>query len=113
CLLIVLLVFSVAGAARDVAPVEQDLDGDASAGLTGHPPTSAVRAAFTESSYAPAATALLHLRGSAQVLRIRLYHAAAGHDGPLQGAPVTPSRTFRASASKVALTVGAWPSGLY
>src|SRR5207302_1589032 len=47
-----------------------------------------VQAAFTERSYPPGARAVLQLRGRASLVRIRLYHAGAGDEGPLQGSPV-------------------------
>src|SRR5439155_1416969 len=76
-------------------------------------PAHAVEAAFAQRSYAPGATAILHLRGTANRLRIRLYHAGAGHEGVLQGSPVGPQTTLGDPAGSVAVQLGAWPSGLY
>jgi hypothetical protein len=77
------------------------------------PPDRSVQAAFTARSYAPGASAILHLRGSAKLLRIGLYRAAAGHDGPLQGSPVSPMASFEAPAADLVFRLGSWPSGLY
>jgi hypothetical protein len=90
-----------------------ELDGDASSGIATKPPNNAVQAAFAKRSYAPEAHALLQLRGSAPLLRIRLFHAGPGRDGPLQGAPVGAQQTLRDSPDSVAVPVGSWPSGLY
>ena len=88
-------------------------DGDASHGIARTPPNSAVQAAFPERSYAPGETAVLHLLGSERGLQLRLYHAGAGRDGPLQGVPVDASTTLAGTASTVAVKLGSWPSGLY
>src|SRR3989442_9064125 len=93
---VVPVVLLLAGGAARVAITPQhrpqpELDGDASSDIATRPPNAGTQAGFTERSYAPGTTAILHLRGSATALRIRLYHAGAGHDGPLDGAPVGPS----------------------
>jgi len=72
-----------------------------------------VQAAFGDRSYAPGSKATLYLRGGAPVLRIALYRAAGGHDGPLQGEPVGPPTVVRTPARKVTLSLGRWRSGLY
>jgi hypothetical protein len=115
-LLLLLLVFAVVSArpaARPLPSQAEDLDGDASSGIATTPPNDAVQAAFTKRSYAPGQNAILHLRGRASVLRVELYHAGAGPEGPMQGAPVGAQQTLRDPSSSVALTLGAWPSGLY
>src|SRR5438552_2806978 len=83
-----------------------DLDGDASAHLATTAPNPGVQAAFADQSYAPGSSAVLRLRGSARQLRIGLFRAAAGHEGPLQGAPVTPTASFRSPAGSVTLHLG-------
>jgi hypothetical protein len=91
-----------------------DLDGDASSGLVTKTPNDAVQAAFTASSYAPGSTAVLHLRGTAPLLTLRLFHAgAAAYGGPLQGAPVGSAQSLRHPSSDIKLLLGSWPSGLY
>ena len=90
-----------------------DLDGDASSGLVAKQPNDAVQAAFTARSYAPGSTAVLHLRGTAPLLTIRLFHAGAAAGGPLQGAPVSTAQTLRHPSGDVKLMLGSWPSGLY
>lgn len=90
-----------------------ELVGNASSGLATAPPNHATQAAFTARSYNPGSVATLRLRGSANRLQIRVYHAGAGHDGPLQGAPVTATLTLGGSARSIPLTLGSWPSGLY
>ena len=113
---LVLLSLLVFAGARPTAPrvgPAADLDGDASSGIATKPPNDAVQAAFTKRSYAPGAPAILQLRGTAPLLRIRLFHAGAGHDGPLQGSPVGTALTLRRPSSDVALALGSWPSGLY
>jgi hypothetical protein len=90
-----------------------DLDGDASSGLVTTTPNDAVQAAFTASSYAPGSTAVLHLRGTAPLLTIRLFHAGAAARGPLQGASVSAAQTLRHPSSDIKLLIGSWPSGLY
>src|SRR2546430_5381460 len=70
-----------------------------------------LEASFAQRSYAPGATALLKLRGPADGVSIQIYRAGSGHEGPLQGAPV--SAPFAAHGSTVAVRLGAWPSGLY
>ena len=72
-----------------------------------------MQAAFIKRSYAPGELAILRLRGTAPLLRVRIFHAGAGHDGPLEGAPVETALTLRRPSSDVALAVGSWPSGLY
>ncbi len=104
------LVLAGAACGGRSAPADDDVDGDASSGLTAKPPNDAVQAAFAARSYAPGATAVLRLRGRAPLLRIRLYRAGAGKDGPLQGKPVTPAQTIRGTGP---LVLGQWPSGLY
>jgi hypothetical protein len=84
---------------------------DAAAGA--RPPAHAVEVAFARRSYPPGASAILNLRGTAKRLRIRLYHAGAGHEGVLQGSPVGPQTTLGDPAGSVAVRLGAWPSGLY
>ena len=64
-------------------------------------------------SYQAGAVATLQLRGDADGLRVRIYQAGAGHQGPLQGAPVDQLLTLRGSTHRASVTVGAWPSGLY
>ncbi len=105
-----LLLLTFAGAGVQAT---QEIDGDASSGLAAAPAHAGVQAAFTESSYAPGATATLRLRGSAPLLRIRLFHAGAGHDGPLQGAPVGGSHTVTRGGGDIAMSLGPWPSGFY
>jgi hypothetical protein len=90
-----------------------DLDGDASSGLVTTQPNDAVQAAFTARSYAPGSTAVLHLRGTAPLLTIQLFHAGAAASGPLQGAPIGLAQTLRRPSDDVKLTLGFWPSGLY
>jgi hypothetical protein len=90
-----------------------DLDGDASCGIATKPPNESVQAAFTARSYAPETRAVLRLRGTASFLRVQLFHAGAGHDGPLQGAPADSERTLTHPSKNVALRVGSWPTGLY
>ena len=68
--------------------------------------TPPVQAAFVQRSYAPGDAAVLKLRGGGSV-RVRIFHAGAGHDGVLQGAPVSPQQ------SSPVVRVGNWPSGLY
>src|SRR5713101_3075587 len=112
--LALLLVFVVARPhPQHAASSPAELDGDASSGIATTPPNTAVQAAFALRSYAPGAHAILRLRGSAPVLRIQLFRAGAGHDGPLQGLPVAAAQTLRNPASSVALAFGSWPSGLY
>src|SRR5213592_1246269 len=106
-----LLVFVVAGPhAPRVTASPAELDGDASSGIATRPPNTAVQAAFAKRSYAPGAHAILRLRGSAPLLRIQLFRAGAGHDGPLQGSPVTKPQTLRNLSSSVPFPVGSWPS---
>ncbi len=92
---------------------DDDDNGNASAGLQTTPPNKAVQAAFTESSYAPGAAATLTLRGTARAVRIQFFRAGYGTDKPMQGLAVSPSRTVIRPQIRLALTVGAWPSGLY
>ncbi len=111
-----LVLILVGGTARVATPQHRpqpELDGDASSSIARRPPNAGIHAAFTERSYTPGATAILRLRGSAPALRIRLYHAGAGQDGPLQGAPVGPSTTLPRGAVSVPVKLGAWPSGYY
>jgi hypothetical protein len=100
-------------APKPVALGAVDLDGDASSGLVTTTPNDAVQAAFTASSYAPGSAAVLHLRGSAPLLTIRLFHAGAATNGPLEGSPIGAAQTLRHPSSDIKLTVGFWPSGLY
>jgi hypothetical protein len=74
---------------------------------------ASVQAAFGQRSYGPGQIAILHLRGRATSINVRFYRAGAGHVGPLQGLPVSASRTLRQPAQQIALTLGDWPSGLY
>ena len=90
-----------------------ELVGNASSGLATAPPNQAVQAAFTARSYAPGSVATLRLRGNANRLQIRIYHAGAGHEGPLQGAPGDAALTLGGSARSVPVPLGSWPSGLY
>jgi hypothetical protein len=108
------LVFAAADpTAHSTAGPPPEVDGDAASGLVNSPPNHAVQAAFTQRSYAPDGTATLHLLGGANGLQVSIYRAGAGHDGPLQGSPVDLSQTLHGSTRDVALTLGAWPSGLY
>jgi hypothetical protein len=68
--------------------------------------TPPVQAAFAQRSYAPGDVAVLGLRGGGSV-RIRIFHAGAGRDGVLQGAPVSAPQGSRV------VRIGNWPSGLY
>jgi hypothetical protein len=90
-----------------------DPDGDASGGLVTIAPNRAVQASFTARSYAPGQAATLRVRGDADGLRIDVFHAGAGGEGPLQGAPVAPGRALADSHDTVSVRVGPWPSGLY
>jgi hypothetical protein len=90
----------------------EELDGDASSGIALKPPNAGVQAAFAERSYSPGTIATLRFRGSAAGIVIRIYHAGAGHDGPLQGAPVG-AATPIGRTSRFAVKLGAWPSGFY
>src|SRR5437879_12964018 len=113
-LLLLLLLVSVAARPQTrVTASPAELDGDASSGIATKPPNGSVQAAFTARSYGPGARAILRLRGTAPLLRIRLFHAGAGHEGPLQGAPVDSEKTLRDPSRNVVLPVGSWPSGLY
>jgi hypothetical protein len=112
-ILLLPLVFVGRSPAPHMTSSPAELDGDASSGIATKPPNDAVQAAFTKRSYAPGAHAILHLRGTAPILRVRLFHAGAGHDGPLQGSPVGPTLTLQAHSSDVTLTIGSWPSGFY
>ena len=110
----VALVLLAAGAARPVpSPPDDDHDGNASSGLSTTPANPGVEAAFEARSYAPGARATLRLTGRAPVLQLRLFHAGAGSSGPLQGAPLGPARTLHAASSRIAVSLGDWPSGLY
>lgn len=100
-------------AAKPAGESSLDLDGDASSGLVTKRPNDAVQAAFTARSYAPGSTAVLHLRGTAPLLRLQLFHAGAAAGGPLEGAPVSAAQTLRRPSADVTLTLGSWPSGLY
>jgi hypothetical protein len=111
--LLLVLIFGVPRPHPRVAVSPADLDGDASSGIATKPPNRGVQAAFTERSYPPGAHAILQLRGTASLLRIRLFRAGAGHDGPLQGAPVGSEMTLRDPSHSVGIPVGRWPSGLY
>ena len=111
-----LVLLLAGGTARVATPrhhPKPEVDGDASSSLVKTPPNTATQAAFTERSYAPGATAILHLRGRDTGLELRLFHAGAGHDGPLDGAAVGPSTALRSSAADVSVKLGAWPSGYY
>jgi hypothetical protein len=112
-LVLCVLAFVVARPQPPTTASPADLDGDASAGIATKPPNRGVQAAFAERSYAPGVQAILRLRGTAPLLRVRFFHAGAGHDGPLQGAPVDSGTILRDPSRSVALTVGSWPSGLY
>lgn len=92
---------------------QPDPDGDASSGIAQAPPNPGVQAAFALRSYAPGTTGILQLRGTADGLKLQLYHAGAGHDGPLQGAPVTSPTTLVGQATITTVAFGSWPSGLY
>jgi hypothetical protein len=72
-----------------------------------------IQAAFAARSYAPGARAVIRLRGGAPLLRVRLFRAGAGLDGPLQGVAVDATRTVRSPGDQIAVTIGNWPSGLY
>src|SRR5439155_20534141 len=111
CLASLPLALAGGGGGRPRPPA--DPDGDASAHLATTAPNPGVQAAFADQSYAPGSSAVLRLRGSVRQLRIGLFRAAAGHEGPLQGAPVTPTASFRSPAGSVTLHLGSWPSGLY
>jgi hypothetical protein len=113
--LLVLAVTATASApAHQPRPAaEVEVDGDASSGIATKPPNTGVQAAFAQRSYAPGEHAVLQLRGSAPSLQIRLFHAGAGHSGPLQGAPVGAAQTLTHASSTVSLTIGPWPSGFY
>ena len=89
-----------------------EVDGDDSAGLAGVVPAG-VQAAFTARSYAPGATALLELRGRKGPVRIQLYRAGAGHDGPMQGAPVGPATVSQGRRDRLDVRIGRWSSGFY
>src|SRR4051812_13187396 len=97
----------LAGAA---ASPREEIEGDASSGIVTTPPNDAVQAAFAARSYAPGAIAILRLRGSAASLRVQIFRAGVGHEGPLQGNPVQAARAVRGTA---AIRIGAWPSGFY
>jgi hypothetical protein len=112
-LLLVLVLGTLRPAAAAPKRAAVELDGDASSGLVTTPPSSGVQAAFTERSYPPGATAVLRLRGGAPLLRVGIYRAGAGHEGPLQGLAVTPDRTLRRATGSVDVTIGAWASGFY
>jgi hypothetical protein len=112
-LLLLGLVFVVARPHPRVTAPPAELDGDASSGIATKPPNGGVQAAFTERSYTPGAHAILRLRGTAPLLRIRLFHAGAGADGPMQGAPVDSETTLRNPSQSSAWAIGALPSGLY
>jgi hypothetical protein len=90
---------------------DDELVGNASAALATTPPNDAVQAVFTQRSYGPGTTAVLRLRAAKPDVRIRIYHAAAGGEGPLQGAPVSTERS--ATTPTVSIALGNWPSGLY
>jgi hypothetical protein len=90
---------------------DDDLVGNASAALAKTPPNAAVQASFTRRSYDPGSTATLRLRGGAAGVTARIFHAGAGREGPLQGAPVSATRAV--AAATVSFTLGSWPSGLY
>jgi hypothetical protein len=109
CLAATALMPFLGGAVRVVG---QEVDGDASSGIALMPPNAGIQAAFSEQSYPPGAIASLHLRGSADGVDVRLYRAGAGHDGPLQGAPVSPSITI-GRTTRLPVKLGAWPSGFY
>ena len=80
--------------------------GDASSGLATVAPNHAVQASFTARSYAPGSVATLRLRGSVSGLRIQLYRAGAGPQGPLQGAPVGPAVRLGGSAHNIPVSLG-------
>jgi hypothetical protein len=112
----VLLLLTACGTSHHAASTlagDDDDEGNASSGLPTTPPNNAVQVAFEARSYAPGATATLRLRGSAVVIKLRLYRAGAGPDGPLQGAPVSVERTFAHPASSLQIELGAWPGGFY
>ncbi|MDX6400874.1 MAG: hypothetical protein QOF27_1480 [Gaiellaceae bacterium] len=112
-LLLLPLVFAGSRPIPRVTANSLDLDGDASSGIATKPPNESVQAAFAARSYAPGTRAILRLRGTAPVVRIRLFRAGAGHDGPLQGAPADSERTLTSPSKSVALQVGSWQTGLY
>ncbi len=85
----------------------------ASAGRANDTPGAPVEAAFAARSYQPDSVATLRLRGRAPLLLVRLYRAAAGHQGPLGGAAVGPWRRIGPIGNTIALRLGHWQSGLY
>jgi hypothetical protein len=111
--LVLVALLAAATPASHTPPVDGD-DGDASAGLRAQqPPNAGVQASFEARSYEPDRQAILLLRGTAPALQLRFFRAGAGHEGPLQGAPVGSPATLRAPGARVALRLGAWRSGLY
>jgi hypothetical protein len=80
----------------------------ASAGASGP-----VQAAFAARSYLPSSLAWLDLRGRAPSLQVQFFRAGGGHSGLLEGQPVSALRTVTRPGSRLRLTIGDWPSGLY
>jgi len=114
--ILVALAFSLAlvSAAPHVAASCDDDDcGNASAGLSTRPPNDAVQAAFTDRSYGPGASATLALRGTATTLRVQVFRAGAGGDGPLEGLAVSASRRVVRPTTSIPISVGDWPTGFY
>src|SRR4051812_49287104 len=103
-----LVALSVAVCAAAGAPIRPDLingddddSGNASRGLVATPPSAAVQAAFGRSSYPPGTHALLRLRGRATAVRVQIFRAGHGTDGPMQGVAVSPARTIVRPGSEV------------
>jgi hypothetical protein len=101
------------GSASARPAARDDGSGNASSGLTTAPPTDAVEAAFDRRSYVAGSTAKLRLRGRGSDLRVEIFRAGAGSDGPLDGAPVTDADPLAQPGASVPVRVGNWPSGLY
>jgi N,N-dimethylformamidase beta subunit-like, C-terminal len=112
--LIALALLASACSERTRPPVRSgEKGGTASSGLATTPPNGAVQVAFARTSYTSGSDATLTVHGTARRLRIRLFHAGWGRDGPLQGAPVSAwSRVARPGAN-LEVEIGSWPSGLY
>ena len=91
---------------------DDDLQGNASAGVASTPPNAGVEAAFTARSYAPGDTATLRLEGRPAPVLIAFFRAGSGHDGVMQGLQVTPQRKI-VGGGALELRLGNWQSGLY